>query len=96
MLASGLVTLAHRTGGPLMDIVIETDSNRNGFLAITEEEYADAILHIVDMTPEAREAVRERAKSSVERFSEREFDVGFLRATEVLVAAVQRRSSSSS
>ena len=88
MLASGLITLAHRTGGPLMDIVIETEANRNGFLAISEDEYSDTILHIIGMTKEAREGVRERAKSSVERFSEREFDVGWLRAIEALVNAV--------
>ena len=33
MMAAGLVTLAHRSGGPLMDIVVETEQNRNGFLA---------------------------------------------------------------
>ena len=35
MMAAGLVTLAHRSGGPLMDIVVETEQNRNGFLAGT-------------------------------------------------------------
>ena len=42
MLAAGLVTVAHRSGGPLMDIVIEaTDGDsRNGFLAVSEREYA--------------------------------------------------------
>ena len=33
MMAAGLVTLAHRSGGPLMDIVVEEESSRNGFLA---------------------------------------------------------------
>jgi hypothetical protein len=33
MMAAGLVTLAHRSGGPMMDIVVEEESSRNGFLA---------------------------------------------------------------
>ena len=47
MMAAGLITLAHRSGGPLMDIVVETERNRNGFLAVTEQEYAEDILRIV-------------------------------------------------
>merc|ERR1711953_1123098 len=47
MLAAGLITIAHRSGGPLMDIVNEsTDGDsRNGFLAVSEREYAAAIAH---------------------------------------------------
>jgi hypothetical protein len=37
MMAAGMVTLAHRSGGPLMDIVVEEESSRNGFLASHDE-----------------------------------------------------------
>jgi len=33
MMAAGLVTLAHRSGGPLMDIIVEEENSRTGFLA---------------------------------------------------------------
>jgi alpha-1,2-mannosyltransferase len=86
MLASGLITLAHRSGGPLMDILVETEANRNGFLAVGEQEYADAILSIIDdHSEEGREAIRDRAKASVGRFGEKEFETGWIRATEALV-----------
>jgi alpha-1,2-mannosyltransferase len=51
MMAAGLVTLAHRSGGPLMDIVIEDESARNGFLASHDLEYAEAIKTIIQMNP---------------------------------------------
>ncbi len=37
MMAAGMVTLTHRSGGPLMDIVVEEESSRNGFLASHDE-----------------------------------------------------------
>lgn len=75
-----------------MDIVVEEESSRNGFLAVHEEEYAETLHKIIrEMTDEGRDAVRERAKSSVERFSEREFEVGWLRATEPVMAGLTRR-----
>ena len=38
MMAAGLITIAHRSGGPLMDIIVEDPNVRNGFLAIHEKE----------------------------------------------------------
>ena len=91
MLASGLITLAHRSGGPLQDIVIETPANvRNGFLAVTEDEYADHILNILNLNEDARNLIRERAKDSVQRFSEQQFKHGWIRATEALINNVGR------
>ncbi len=86
MMAAGLLTLAHRSGGPLMDIVVEESSGRNGFLAEHEKEYAGAIAYVLNnTTAEGRDAIRERARSSVDRFSEREFESGWIRATEAII-----------
>ena len=52
MMAAGLMTIAHRSGGPLMDIVVEDPGSRNGFLAITAQEYAAHIAFIINMTEE--------------------------------------------
>ena len=38
-----------------------------------------------ELTEEGREAIRERARDSVSRFSEREFELGWVRATEPLL-----------
>ena len=38
MMAAGLITIAHRSGGPLMDIIVEDPSIRNGFLAVHDKE----------------------------------------------------------
>ncbi|TRY73648.1 hypothetical protein TCAL_12485 [Tigriopus californicus] len=88
MLASGLITLAHRSGGPLMDIVNESpDSARNGFLAIHEAEYAETVLSILEMNESETDSIRERAKSSVQRFSEAQFESAFIRATETVISS---------
>ena len=46
------MTIAHRSGGPLMDIVVEDSGARNGFLAITSQEYAAHIAFIINTTEE--------------------------------------------
>lgn len=85
MLAGGLLTIAHRSGGPLMDIIVEDSNGRNGFLSVNDKEYAANISFILGMTPEGRQNIRERARASVERFSDREFETGWLRASESLI-----------
>ena len=52
MMAAGLLTIAHRSGGPLMDIITEEAGTRNGFLAVTAQEYAAHIAFIISMTEE--------------------------------------------
>jgi len=86
MMATGLMTIAHRSGGPLMDIVVEESGARNGFLAANAQEYAAHIAYILSMSEEARQAVRERAAASVEMFSSRHFEFGWLRAIQPLFA----------
>jgi len=86
MLAAGLITIAHRSGGPLMDIVVEESNVRNGFLAERDKEYAAMISYILNLNPEGRQGIRERARSSVDRFSDRHFDIGWRQATEALIS----------
>ena len=56
MMAAGLLTIAHRSGGPLMDIITEEAGARNGFLAVTAQEYAAHVAFIINMTEEVRHA----------------------------------------
>ena len=59
-----------------MDIVVEESNVRNGFLAERDKEYAAMISYILNLNPEGRQGIRERARSSVDRFSDRHFDIG--------------------
>ena len=57
-LAAGAVTIAHRSGGPLADIVVPWGGQRTGFLAASAEEYADALETIFRADAAARASVR--------------------------------------
>ena len=57
MMSAGLLTVANRSGGPLMDIVVEEQGSRNGFLAITAQEYAAHIAYILALSPKGRDQV---------------------------------------
>lgn len=61
-MAAGLIMVAHRSGGPQMDIVIEEEGSRNGFLAADENEFAIAIVKILRMSPRDRRTIREAAR----------------------------------
>ena len=72
-----------------MDIIVEDATVRNGFLAVHDQEYAAMISFILSMSPEGRKAVRDRGRASVNRFSEAEFESGWIRATEALINQCQ-------
>ncbi|KAK6059081.1 hypothetical protein COOONC_03292, partial [Cooperia oncophora] len=85
-----LLSLIIASGGPQMDIVLPIDGKKEtqpiGFLAATKEEYVRLVLHIVEMSRLERDAVREAARASVNRFSEREFELKWNAAIEPLLA----------
>ncbi|XP_072945332.1 GDP-Man:Man(3)GlcNAc(2)-PP-Dol alpha-1,2-mannosyltransferase [Epargyreus clarus] len=84
-MAAGLVTVAHRSGGPLADIVQTAAAARTGFLAAEPDEYARALLEAIALSPEQRRQLVDAARASVERFSETEFEKSFLIAVEPLM-----------
>ncbi len=78
-MAAGVVALAHNSGGPRMDIVTEWNSVQTGFLADTEDTYAQAMKKIFSMQPDEVDIIIKNAKECVqERFSEAAFETGFL------------------
>lgn len=83
-MAAGLIMVAHRSGGPLTDIIETANGCRTGFLATTCEEYAHTILDIMRLTREQLAVIRNAARASVDRFTEGEFQKGFLRAVDPL------------
>ena len=69
-MSSGCIMIAHRSGGPQMDIMTDFNGQQTGFLAETVEEFADSIIEVLRMSPEEREVVVRSAKESVcKRFS---------------------------
>ncbi|XP_027712665.1 GDP-Man:Man(3)GlcNAc(2)-PP-Dol alpha-1,2-mannosyltransferase [Vombatus ursinus] len=83
-MAAGTVMLAHNSGGPKLDIVVPYEGNITGFLAESEEDYAETMAHILCMSPEKRLQIRKNARQSVSRFSDQEFEVTFLSSVERL------------
>lgn len=84
LMAAGLLTVAHKSGGPLLDIIETSEASRLGFLAVTAEEYAHTIKFMLYMSEEESAEIREKAKASVERFSRKKFQEEFLRAIQPL------------
>lgn len=72
LMAGGLITIAHNSGGPRMDIITHKE---NGFLAQTEEEYAQYMFEVAaNYTDEQLNSMRNSARKSVERFSHELFE----------------------
>eukprot|EP00804_Cyclotella_cryptica_P002710 CCRYP_009621-RB/>CCRYP_009621-RB protein AED:0.07 eAED:0.07 QI:21/1/1/1/1/1/4/889/522 len=86
MMAAGLVTVAHDSGGPKADIIQSpwnvprggdgvSGDQSTGCLATTAEEYANAIYEIIKRGSSSREILkmRENGRKSAERFSDEVF-----------------------
>ncbi len=76
MQAAGLLTIAHNSGGPKSDII---RPNKTGFLASTEEEYANAMYTacIDGLDNEKCKQLRSSGRQSSTRFSDEVFNVSF-------------------
>uniref|UniRef100_V9KUA4 GDP-Man:Man(3)GlcNAc(2)-PP-Dol alpha-1,2-mannosyltransferase n=1 Tax=Callorhinchus milii TaxID=7868 RepID=V9KUA4_CALMI len=85
-MAAGTIILSHNSGGPKLDIVIKHDGGVTGFLADTEECYAEAMNNILSLSSEKRLEIRKNARQSVSRFSDEEFKDSFLSAMELFLA----------
>jgi len=55
MMAAGVLTVAHDSGGPRSDIVVPWRGARTGFLATTPAQYADALQTIFAATSSGRD-----------------------------------------
>ncbi len=76
MMAAGLVTIAHDSGGPQSDIILDESQ---GFLCTTVEQYAEALERLLSPTrAEAKqqvEALRHSSRASaLDRFSSATFN----------------------
>ncbi|XP_077437059.1 GDP-Man:Man(3)GlcNAc(2)-PP-Dol alpha-1,2-mannosyltransferase-like isoform X2 [Vanacampus margaritifer] len=89
-MAAGTVVLAHKSGGPELDIVVPFEGEPTGFLADGEEDYAATMDAILALTAEQRERIRRNARRSVMRFSDHEFHASFLAACDSLMSPPER------
>ena len=84
-MAAGCVLVAHESGGPQQDIVVDWEGQPTGFLASTEEQFASWLLHIMHMSQREREELAARARNAAHtKFSLDVFEASFLRASEKL------------
>ena len=73
MMANGVLTVAHDSGGPKSDIVVPHNCQRTGFLASTVDEYVSAIYEALSMTDDDADKIRAAARSSSRRFTDAVF-----------------------
>ena len=89
-MAAGKVILAHKSGGPKLDIVVPFEGGQTGFLAEDEDSYTEAIERILALPSASRLQLRQNARQSVARFSDQEFEACFLAAMEPLMGTLER------
>ena len=62
-MAAGLIMVAHKSGGPAMDIIYQSEGlGPIGFLAADEMQYAFTLKNILRMNPETRQNIRQSAR----------------------------------
>ena len=79
MMAAGLLVIAHNSGGPAMDILQPYNGAETGYLAITDQEYAEkmacALKSLAEHDGEVGHKIRQNGRESVDRFSDEVFSV---------------------
>jgi alpha-1,2-mannosyltransferase len=74
MMSAGCITIAHRSGGPLTDIIRHGET---GFLASTEDEYACSMNDIFSGRVPSEHAIQINARKTANRFSVEIFKESF-------------------
>ena len=84
-MAAGCVMVAHDSGGPQRDIVVDWQGYQTGYLASSEDQFVSCLLAVLHMSHHEREMMAARARDAVRtKFSLDVFEASFLRATEKL------------
>ncbi|KAL5703070.1 GDP-Man:Man3GlcNAc2-PP-dolichol alpha-1,2-mannosyltransferase [Ranunculus cassubicifolius] len=89
-MAAGAIPIAHNSAGPKMDIVLEEDGLKTGFLASDVDEYASAILEILRMSESERLEMAGAARKRASRFSEQRFYEDFKVAIKPIISSISR------
>jgi len=82
-MAAGCVMVGHRSGGPLLDIVVNWKDVPTGFLAASEEDFTNCLCRVFRMDEDSRLRMTSSAREAVKsKFSVQVFESAFIRATE--------------
>lgn len=73
-LSAGLLTLAHNSGGPKLDIIKE---NNTGYFASNVDEFANTLYKLIKLSESEALKIRTQARQSIEKFSEQTFERSF-------------------
>jgi len=84
LMSGGILTVAHKSGGPLFDI-IGNENGRVGFLGENANEYAQIITEVLELRPEERNAIRSRTMRHIKQFNECSFYENMLLYTKVVL-----------
>ncbi|KAG0166709.1 asparagine-linked glycosylation protein [Apophysomyces sp. BC1015] len=80
-MAAGLIPVAHNSAGPKLDIVVDYDGKKTGFLADSVETFAESLHAALMLSDKEYEAMAFRARASTaDRFSELLFSTDLLRS----------------
>lgn len=82
-----MLSAAHKSAGPMMDIVLDEDGQQTGFLASEKEEYAKAIVKVLRMPEAERHEMATAARKRAQRFSEHRFHEDFTDAVRPILSA---------
>lgn len=61
-MAAGLIMVANRSGGPLMDIIETSEGSQTGYLAVDAVDYANCFLSVLYNSKEQNEQIRQAAR----------------------------------
>lgn len=86
-MAGGLIMVAHDSGGPKMDILLDYEGQKTGYTASETETYAKVMKEILEASDAERETIRTAARSSVDRFSDEQFETSFIGASEFIFSS---------
>eukprot|EP00742_Colponemidia_sp_Colp-10_P003879 GILJ01004131.1.p1 GENE.GILJ01004131.1~~GILJ01004131.1.p1 ORF type:complete len:468 (+),score=60.41 GILJ01004131.1:111-1406(+) len=80
LMAAGCIVIAHNSGGPKADIVVDLNGQKTGYLATEVSEYAECMAKALTSfdDPESMK-LRRSARESTKRFSENQFYQDFKR-----------------
>ncbi|CAL1267353.1 unnamed protein product [Larinioides sclopetarius] len=84
-MSAGLIMIAHNSGGPKMDIVVEYNGKKTGFLADNINTFSDAMEYVWKMDYNDLYDIRTNARDSVSRFSTDKFEDVFLSTFRLLI-----------
>ncbi|CAO1939509.1 unnamed protein product [Urochloa humidicola] len=84
-MAAGAIPIAHKSAGPMMDIVLDEDGHQTGFLALEKEEFADAIIRVLRMSEQERQEMAAASRKRAQMFSGQRFHEDFTEAVQPIL-----------